>query len=51
MADQDGTVEVESLELDERTLRLLRDHLLLFYTGETRSGRPASRSWPGYLMS
>ncbi|HTR76446.1 MAG TPA: galactokinase [Solirubrobacterales bacterium] len=32
-----GSVEVESLELGERTLRLLRDHLLLFYTGEARS--------------
>src|SRR5215469_11222591 len=35
--NRDGTVDVESLELDERTLRLLRDHLLLFYTGETRN--------------
>jgi D-glycero-alpha-D-manno-heptose-7-phosphate kinase len=35
--NQDGSVDVESLELEERTLRLLRDHLLLFYTGEARS--------------
>jgi D-glycero-alpha-D-manno-heptose-7-phosphate kinase len=35
--NQDGSVAVESLELDDRTLRLLRDHLLLFYTGEARS--------------
>jgi D-glycero-alpha-D-manno-heptose-7-phosphate kinase len=33
----DGTVEVEPLELDPMTLRRLRDHLLLFYTGEARS--------------
>ncbi len=33
----DGSVEVEPLELEERTLRRLRDHLLLFYTGEARS--------------
>lgn len=33
----DGTVEVEPLELDSVTLRRLRDHLLLFYTGEARS--------------
>ena len=33
----DGTVEVESLELPAATLRCLRDQLLLFYTGETRS--------------
>jgi D-glycero-alpha-D-manno-heptose-7-phosphate kinase len=33
----DGGVEVEPLELGERTLRQLRDHLLLFYTGEARS--------------
>jgi D-glycero-alpha-D-manno-heptose-7-phosphate kinase len=33
----DGTVEVESLELDEQTLRRLRHNLLLFYTGEARS--------------
>jgi D-glycero-alpha-D-manno-heptose-7-phosphate kinase len=33
----DGSVEVEALELDEATLRKLRDHLLLFYTGEARS--------------
>lgn len=34
---RDGTVEVEPLELDTVTLRRLRDHLLLFYTGESRS--------------
>ena len=33
----DGTVDVESLELPAKTLRCLRDQLLLFYTGETRS--------------
>ncbi len=33
----DGSVEVEPLELDPSTLRKLRDHLLLFYTGEARS--------------
>jgi D-glycero-alpha-D-manno-heptose-7-phosphate kinase len=33
----DGSVEVEPLELDEATLRKLRDNLLLFYTGEARS--------------
>jgi D-glycero-alpha-D-manno-heptose-7-phosphate kinase len=33
----DGSVEVEPLELDEGTLRRLRDNLLLFYTGEARS--------------
>jgi D-glycero-alpha-D-manno-heptose-7-phosphate kinase len=30
-------VEVESLELSDLTLRRLRDHLLLFYTGEART--------------
>jgi D-glycero-alpha-D-manno-heptose-7-phosphate kinase len=34
----DGTVEVEPLELSEQTLRRLRNNLLLFYTGEARSG-------------
>jgi D-glycero-alpha-D-manno-heptose-7-phosphate kinase len=34
----DGTVEVEPLELKEETLRRLRNNLLLFYTGEVRSG-------------
>lgn len=34
---RDGSVDVEPLELSERTLRRLRDQLLLFYTGETRS--------------
>ena len=33
----DDSVEVEALELDEATLRKLRDHLLLFYTGAARS--------------
>jgi D-glycero-alpha-D-manno-heptose-7-phosphate kinase len=33
----DGTVEVEPLELDPATLRLLRERLLLFYTGDARS--------------
>lgn len=33
----DGSVEVEALELSGSTLRKLRDHLLLFYTGEARS--------------
>ncbi len=35
--NHDGSVDVEALELDEVTLRKLRDHLLLFYTGEARS--------------
>jgi D-glycero-alpha-D-manno-heptose-7-phosphate kinase len=33
----DGGVDVEPLELDPAVLRRLRDHLLLFYTGEARS--------------
>jgi D-glycero-alpha-D-manno-heptose-7-phosphate kinase len=33
----DGEVTVEPLELSQATLRGLRDHLLLFYTGEARS--------------
>jgi D-glycero-alpha-D-manno-heptose-7-phosphate kinase len=33
----DGGVEVKPLELAEGTLRKLRDHLLLFFTGEARS--------------
>jgi D-glycero-alpha-D-manno-heptose-7-phosphate kinase len=33
-----GKVEVEPLELREETLRRLRNNLLLFYTGEARSG-------------
>jgi D-glycero-alpha-D-manno-heptose-7-phosphate kinase len=33
----DGSVDVEPLELDVGTLRRLREHLLLFYTGESRS--------------
>jgi D-glycero-alpha-D-manno-heptose-7-phosphate kinase len=35
---RDGTVEVEPLELKQETLRRLRGNLLLFYTGEARSG-------------
>ena len=34
----DETVQVEPLELKEETLRRLRSNLLLFYTGEARSG-------------
>jgi len=33
----DGSVRVESLELEAITLRRMRDHLLLFYTGEARA--------------
>lgn len=33
----DGSVEVEPLEIDEPTLRKLRNNMLLFYTGEARS--------------
>jgi D-glycero-alpha-D-manno-heptose-7-phosphate kinase len=33
----DGSVTVEPLDLDELTLRRLRNNLLLFYTGEARS--------------
>jgi D-glycero-alpha-D-manno-heptose-7-phosphate kinase len=33
----DGSVDVEPLELADETLRKLRDHLLLFFTGEARS--------------
>ncbi len=33
----DGVVAVEPLEIGPNTLRKLRDHLLLFYTGEARS--------------
>jgi D-glycero-alpha-D-manno-heptose-7-phosphate kinase len=33
----DGTVAVEPLELSGETLRKLREHLLLFYTGKARS--------------
>jgi D-glycero-alpha-D-manno-heptose-7-phosphate kinase len=32
----DGTVDVEPLELSEKTLRSLREQLLLFYTGSAR---------------
>lgn len=32
-----GSVEVEPLLLTQETIRRLRDHLMLFYTGETRS--------------
>jgi D-glycero-alpha-D-manno-heptose-7-phosphate kinase len=35
--EPDGSVAVEPLELSEKTLRALRDQLLLFYTGEARS--------------
>ncbi len=35
--DRDGKVDVQPLELDTETLRRLRDHLLLFYTGEARA--------------
>jgi D-glycero-alpha-D-manno-heptose-7-phosphate kinase len=35
--ERDGTVAVTSLELEQETLRRLRDHLLLFYTGEARA--------------
>jgi D-glycero-alpha-D-manno-heptose-7-phosphate kinase len=35
--NRNGSVEVEPLELDPTTLRLLRERLLLFYTGEARS--------------
>jgi D-glycero-alpha-D-manno-heptose-7-phosphate kinase len=34
---RDGSVTVEPLELPQETLRALRNHLLLFYTGESRS--------------
>src|SRR5437660_5642932 len=34
---QDGSVDVQPLELGPEVLRRLRDHLLLFYTGEARS--------------
>jgi D-glycero-alpha-D-manno-heptose-7-phosphate kinase len=33
---RDGTVEVEPLELSEKTLRSLREQMLLFYTGGAR---------------
>lgn len=32
----DGSVEVEPLELADETLRSLRDHMLLFYSGDAR---------------
>ncbi|MGD0198490.1 MAG: galactokinase [Solirubrobacteraceae bacterium] len=35
--NDDGTVEVEPLEIEPATLRLLRERLLLFYTGGARS--------------
>lgn len=35
--NRDGTVEVRPLELDGDAQRCLRDHLLLFYTGEARA--------------
>lgn len=34
---RDDSVKVEPIELDRSTLRRMRDQLLLFYTGETRS--------------
>lgn len=34
---RDGTVDVEPLELSAATLASLRDHMLLFFTGETRA--------------
>lgn len=34
---EDDTVDVEPLQLEDDVLRRLRDHLLLFYTGEARS--------------
>ena len=33
---EDGTVDVEPLELSPETLRGLQQQLLLFYTGEAR---------------
>jgi D-glycero-alpha-D-manno-heptose-7-phosphate kinase len=33
----DGSVDVDALEIDDPTLRKLRNNLLLFYTGEARS--------------
>jgi D-glycero-alpha-D-manno-heptose-7-phosphate kinase len=35
----DGTVQVESLEIDPVALRRMRDQLLLFYTGEARAAK------------
>ncbi|MCU1492818.1 MAG: kinase [Acidimicrobiaceae bacterium] len=35
--NQDGTVDVEPLELSRETLRQLRERLLLFFTGASRS--------------
>jgi len=35
--NEDGTVEVEPLELNPSVLRRLRDQMLLFYTGESRA--------------
>jgi D-glycero-alpha-D-manno-heptose-7-phosphate kinase len=37
MFNRDGTVAVRPLELGSETLRRLRDHLMLFYTGEARA--------------
>jgi D-glycero-alpha-D-manno-heptose-7-phosphate kinase len=39
MIDREGAVEVQPLDLDPVTLTRLRDHLLLFYTGEARAAR------------
>ncbi|WP_445148480.1 GHMP family kinase ATP-binding protein [Baekduia sp. Peel2402] len=33
----DGSVTVDPLEIDDRTMRQLRNNMLLFYTGEARS--------------
>ncbi len=35
--ETDGSVKVRPLELSEQTLTKLRDHLVLFYTGEARA--------------
>jgi D-glycero-alpha-D-manno-heptose-7-phosphate kinase len=35
----DGSVDVESLEIDPIALRRMRDQLLLFYTGEARAAK------------
>ncbi len=35
----DGSVQVESLEIDPIALRRMRDQLLLFYTGEARAAK------------
>jgi D-glycero-alpha-D-manno-heptose-7-phosphate kinase len=40
---RDGSVDVDPLELAPDTLRLLRDNMLLFYTGEDRSASAVLR--------